>query len=84
MKQIRLGDYIEVTERLDQESFFGQLVDIAPCLWARGDFLRLVDDAGNEVQLNTVNIDMINGTVVSELTRNAHGFMYCEEKNELD
>ncbi|ALP47319.1 hypothetical protein phiST2_0272 [Vibrio phage phi-ST2] len=56
------------------------MVDIAPCLWARGDFLRLVDDAGNEVQLNTVNIDMINGTVVSELTRNAHGFMYCEEK----
>ena len=80
MKQIRLGDFIEVTERLDQESFFGQLIDIAPCLWARGDFLRIVDDAGNDVQVNTVNIDMINGTVVSEIIRNDIGFMYCDEQ----
>ncbi len=79
MIQIRLGDFIEITEKLDQEDFFGQLIEISPCLWARGDFLRLVDEAGNDIQVNTVNIDMINGIAVGEIIRNAHGFMYCEE-----
>ncbi|CAM0068703.1 hypothetical protein VPHK567_0060 [Vibrio phage K567] len=72
MSRIRLGDFITLVEKIDDDEFFGQLIEIFVCEWG-GYFMRLVDDCGNDVTVHSGNVKTINGVYVSNLSYDKYG-----------